>query len=518
LILNRFTPNGAWANTVTGATTIFLTLPYRWLRLDRLFYYRNKPEWVDWRISPSGAPRLTWFPETRLFETVFPGQTPFFIFLVAAILAAGSIYLFVRRGRGRPVTRRTMFLFIAVAILIGSETWLHVSLRSPYNYAVYFAPSRFKQLWFHVYLFPNGQGAVTSDFYVFRSVENIFIGSSHPEDGMVTNRPFPYYLSSQLTAFVNGYYVMIAMNVVMWLASAFAVRDYASAHFGSRVADLSCLLTASAPGFIGFVAQPQTYVWGYGAFTVAIWAHWRICWRMKSGMREYILFAGILALAFLTYDLFSLVAYFVGYEILFKRTLSKISIAVTCALAAYFIFNVIVNSVPFIVHTTTNASFMILSFQSVVAVFRSFPLALSNYRLYAELFPSYFRNLTEAVFVLPLVLGVIGVFMIRELSKLKLILILALPSFLNFSFLHFGQSHLSDWPRFVFTGYIAVFILCGTAVAGFTDWIGQYRRWVYPAATAAVVGANIVATNIDVFGYPWLYYFFYVASPVGSAF
>jgi hypothetical protein len=517
-MLERFTANHAWMNTITGAATIVCTLPYRWLRLDRLFYYRNHPEWVDWRISPSGAPRLAWFPQARLFETVFPGQIPFFIFLFAAILAAAAVSLAFRNRIGRSVTRRTVLLFVGVAALIGSETWLHLSLRSPYNYILHYVPTRFTRPWLHVYLFENGTGPVTADFYVFRSVENIFIGSRNPEDGMVTNRPFPYYLSSQLTAFVNDYYVMIAMNLAMWLASVFAVRDYASSHFGSRVADIAALLAASAPGFIAFAAQPQTYVWGYGAFTLAIWAHWRICWKEKSGRREYLLFAGLLALAFLTYDLFSLAAYLIGYELLFKRPLAKIAVSLSVALAAYFLFNFVVNSVPSIVHAISNASFMVLSFQSIVAVFRSFPLALSNYRLYADFLPSYFRNLGEAVFVFPMLLGLTGVFMIRELSKLRLIILLALPSFLNFAFLHFGQSHLSGWPRFEFTGYLAVYILCGVAVAAFTDLIVPYRHWLFPSATAIVIAANIISTNIDAFGYPWLYYFFYVASPDGSAF
>ena len=89
--------------------------------------------------------------------------------------------------------------------------------------------------WYHSYLFSDGRGAVNADYFVFRALEDVFLGTKEPPNGMLFRRPFPYYLSAQASYFVNDYYVILVMNVLMWAAAAWAIQDYTAFHVGERI-------------------------------------------------------------------------------------------------------------------------------------------------------------------------------------------------------------------------------------------------------------------------------------------
>ncbi len=326
---------------------------------------------------------------------------------------------------------------------------------------------------------------------------------------MLIRRPFPFYLSSQFTYFINAYYVMVSFNVLIWVCAVFAIRDFLSNHFDDTTASIAALLTASGPGFIMYVAQPQTYLWGYCAVALIIWAHWKICCKTDASLRDYIFFGGILALGLLTYDLFTWLLYLAGYEIVLRKRLRNIAISAALATGVYVAFGLLTSPMTSFVHDKANTKYIGESVTAAVTALRSNPLGLKTYILYSGLLPNYIWNLSNSVFVFPLMGAIIGLFCLRSSIKLKLVGLLFLPSLVGAAFLYLGQTYLSTLPRFSFTAYTAVYVLCAVALS--TAARGAGSRWRYAAAAVTIGGiaVHIALANADVFGHPWLYYLFY---------
>jgi hypothetical protein len=99
---------------------------------------------------------------------------------------------------------------------------------------------------------------------------------------------------------------------------------------------------------------------------------------------------------------------------------------------------------------------------------------------------------------------------------LRLLGLLALPSFITFVALYLGQTSLATYPRFVFVAYPAIYTACAVAIVRIA------RQWTVPFAPAAITAfaicLHIVLTNADVFGHPWLYYLFYYQRTMLSSF
>jgi hypothetical protein len=512
-ILERSEVRPMLRNAFLAGVTLFFSLPYYWLGLDRLFYRPYGPDWFNWN-AVGQTPKLVWFPGAIWEPPLIPGELLFFPLLATALLGVAWLFVRAKRQAGKPVSRSTALLGAAVILLIVAETWMHISLRSPYTYITHFEQPGSANYWYHVLLFASGKGAVNADYFVFRALEQVFMGTPGPINGMLIRRPFPFYLSSQLSVFANPYYVMLALNVGIWIAAVLAAHEYVAAHFGRAQAIIAALLTASGPGFIMYVAQPQTYLWGYCAVILTIWAHWRICGSPHARRRDYLFFGGVLALALLTYDLLSLLLYLAGYELLFKRRRWPIAISVGLAIGIYVAFGLLTGPMTTFVHDNSNSKFIGLSVTNAMAALRSNPLGLQSYVLYGGLLRNYVWNLSNAVFVFPLAIAIAGLFCLNSAPKLKLVALLFLPSFASAAFLYLGQTPLAAWPRFTFIAYPAVYVLCGVALwtgarTFGSRWVGL--RWKYAATAVALCGAglHIALVNADVFGHPWLYYLFY---------
>jgi hypothetical protein len=161
------------------------------------------------------------------------------------------------------------------------------------------------------------------------------------------------------------------------------------------------------------------------------------------------------------------------------------------------------------VHDTNNIKDIGRSLTNALAILQTSPVAVKSYVLYTGLLPNYVLNLGNAVFVFPLLLAVFGLFSLNNSLNLKLVGLLFLPSLGSVIFLYLGQTYLSILPRFAFTAYPAVYILCGVALCGIARAVGA--RWRYAAMAVALVAvtAHVMLVNADVFGHPWLYYLFY---------
>jgi hypothetical protein len=518
LALERHAPGAKWHRWATAFVAIVFSLPYRWLGLEQWYYYRNRPQWIDWRDPSVPAPGLSWIPKAEFFREQIPGEFVFFLVLLGLITGFGLVYISERKRMGIPLSSSIIGPVAAIALLPVATAALHLSLYSPSTYVSHFSQPPAANFWYHSLLFPNGMGAVNADYFQFRSIEDLFLGAPRPVSGMLASRPFPLYISSQFTSFVNPMYVMLAMNVLCWIAACLAMRDYVSGHFDERTANAAAMLLASAPGFAMFAAQPPTYIWGYAAVILATWMHWRICCRPNGGVRDYLYFGGLLGLAFLTYDLFALLVYLIGYEVLYRRSAGKILLSSSVALAIYTAFGVLTSRMPSIVPDARNSNFLSVSAHNFAEHLSSFPLALANYDAWAGLAASYFRNVANAFFVFPFLAAVSGIFLIRRSEHLRLTGLLALPSFCAFAFLYFGRTELATFARLTFVAYIAVYALCGIAVSRLSERLRRFSRFAPALAMWAAVAANAALTNADVFGYPWLYYLFYNQSANGASF
>ncbi len=497
-------------NTLLGAVTLLFCLPYYWVGLNRLFYYRNKPFWLDWTSLPQ-APKLVWFPKAFREPTQIPHEFLFFMSLSALLLSGGWWYVRARRNAGKPITKSGITLGACIIVLVLAETLLHLSMHSPYTYICHFEQPPSANHWYEFLLFRNGQGAVNADYHLFLALEQTFMGTPQTLNAQLIRRPFPFYLSSQFTYFFNAYYVMLCFNVAAWIMAAFAIREFVAAHFDRRSAVIAALLTASGPGFIMYVAQPQTYLWGYAVVPLVIWTHWRVCGRSDARLRDYILFGGVLSLALLTYDLLTLMLYFAGYELLFKRSLRKIIVSAVLAIGIYITFGLLTSQMTTFVHDVRNSKQIGESITGAISALHSRPLSLRSYILYIGVLPNYIWNLGNSVFVFPLLVAAAGLFCLSSSLKLKLVGLLFLPSFAGAAFLYLGQTYLATLPRFAFMAYPAVYILCGVALWAAANSLQTALRWKYAAAAVAFCGvaANVLLVNADVFGHPWLYYLFY---------
>jgi hypothetical protein len=231
-------------------------------------------------------------------------------------------------------------------------------------------------------------------------------------------------------------------------------------------------------------------------------------------MRDYLFFGGILALALLTYDLLTLLLYLAGYELLFKRRRGPIGISAALAIGIYVAFGMLTAHMTSFVHDDRNSKYIEESITAAIAALRSKPLTLNSYGLYGGLLTNYIWNLSNAVFVFPLAVAIVGLFSLDKSPKLKLAGLLFLPSLAGAAFLYLGQSNLATLPRFTFIAYPVVYILCSVALwtvarLAASRWIGTLPKYVAAAVALCGVVLHIALVNADVFGYPWLYYLFY---------
>lgn len=509
-VLGRLVRSAVLRGCILGATVITFCAPYRWLGLQHLYYYATHPAWVGWRAA--AIPRLIWFPSALWAPPQIPGELVFFPSITAVLLGTCWIPYFLKRRSAvpprAPVPKFRLLVSVLILLVVG-QTWMHLSMRSPYTYICHFEQPESANYWYHVYLFPEGKGAVNADYFVFRALEDVFIGTPEPLNGMLVRRPFPFYLSSQLSYFCNAYYVILISNICIWLVAALALFDFATAHFGEVTGMASALLAAAAPGFIMYAAQPQTYLWGYAAAMIVVWAQWRICAAPAAGIRQYVVLGAILGIALLTYDLFAVIVYLIAYQLLTARPAPKLFLSIVIALVAYAVFGALVSRMPGVVPDVANSKYLANSLRSAAGVVASNPISWKSYELYGGFLSNYMLNLGNTVFVFPLLFAVVGAFCFVELKQIRLVGALLLPSVVNYAVLYFGQTELATYPRFVFVAYPAIYIMCGIALAKLGSICRRRGRALTAAMWIASIGGNLVLTNADVFGHPWLYYLFY---------
>ncbi|HTW94484.1 MAG TPA: hypothetical protein VMD30_06815, partial [Tepidisphaeraceae bacterium] len=222
----------AW---LTAVYALICVMPYHWLGVDRLAIFSNHFSPVYFSHAGPPAPQLDWLPQSLLHFPAVPWEGWFF-----GTLLIGAIGLFLVLSGGKP--RRWVSdhpagaVAFAVFGLILLQTWLHLSMRSPYTYLARFEVKPdvrngkviwLDHTWHHYYLYPNHQGAVEGDHYVFRACEGLFQGTPGSVNTQQVRRCAVCYWSSQFTFFFNPLYVFLALNMALWLAAAMCGYQFA---------------------------------------------------------------------------------------------------------------------------------------------------------------------------------------------------------------------------------------------------------------------------------------------------
>lgn len=503
------------ASIVTAIAAGLFTLPYRWLGLERWAHHKDRP--TGWPMAE--PPSFEWFPEALLDFDSMPHEIAFFVGL--ALAGSSVAFAWQRHKRGRT---RNAALWLGLYVLILVQTWAHLSMRNPQIYSIAFAKhekladSNYFRL---MYLFPDSQGAVSQDYVHFRAMEEHFMGLPKETSTMYLRRGFPFYLSSQLSYFFSPFYVFLVLNSTLWLVSAICAYLFARPLWGSRIAAYFAALVGCGSGFIAFSASPRVYLVGFAAIMLLVFLFEVVLVRNEDRKTSsFLLFGGILGLGAMVYDIFSLCIYFVGYGLLRRLPWAKLMASLAVASGIYAGFLLLQSQVLGLSLANSNSVFIGNTFTNIISSLLGFELG-KIYALTASLPWIYVGDLSHAFLVLPLLLAICGAFLMRDRSQIAVLLLLALPSLANIAFLHYGEAvfkgnTMAAVPRFAYSAYPAVYLMAAFAISELRRYlIGLNRPRLAELAAGMAVASIFVLNNIDVLGYPEIYYLFFMKLGTG---
>jgi len=508
-LVQEFTENSWFAFAVTGIWFFVATLPYHWLNLEKFFYpletlYPQKDFLANLKPLVSGP---DWFPQAFRSLPAIPHEGV--IFSVLAIMGIGIAVLLVFREHRLKKTVGLVLLAYAIVLI---ETWLHLSHRSPYLYYTLFDTDPSANRWFIAYMFPNGKGAVNLDMAVFRAVELLFMGKPYISD-MLFRRSVYFYFSSQISYFFNLYYVALVFNIFLWIAAVVCGYLFTRKYWSERVARLTAGLIATGPGFIMFVAQPMNYLAGYAVIMILIYLFERLVIEQAHKIHKSFLFASILGLASLNYDLFPFYVFIFGYglsqKVDWKRLLGISTVAIILYSGALLVYTRGLG----IQIATSNSQF---ATGTLYGVYQFIKTATADlwYIKFREYFGQFFLNIGSVFLVLPVVFALLGLPLLKGRIQRLFILYIFLPALLLQAVLQFGNSIIYQLPRLYFMVYPGVYILAALFLDSVSQALPASRlARLAPALPWIGLALIIVLNNIDVWGIPSLYYHLYWSAP-----
>jgi hypothetical protein len=494
-----------WRRAGCALLGVIYAFPTHWLGLDRYYLFRLGPTYWDWREAGRPVPETDWFWGALHRLPDIPYEAPFFIlFLVAGFLVLWRWQKSLPAAAPLPWARALPFVVFTVILL---QTWLHLSLRSPYTYVPHYEQPAQNHYWYHDYLFEEGKGAVNLDYPIFRNAELVFLGDAHALN-VLPGRLFPMFLSSPWSAYINPYYVWIVFNVIAWSLACLAIHYLALNEFGPRCALFSTLLMASAQGVILYAAQPKIYVFGITGIAIMLALQQRLFEPKRFRPMGAVLFGAICALYMLTYESqpwligLALIAWLRGFHL--RWTLFSLGLAFILNKA----FFVLLGHLPQL--ALTPALFPDGNpWPSIRAMVRG----LHAWRLFSRSLRSlrdFCCAMTHAFnFCLIPALG--GLFLPRVTIRRYLALLsIAIPALLTYSYFDLGSSFYIHFPRLVYQAYPLVYLLGGLCLARLSEC--QFSvRWPRLGLWAAVLMAllHFIWVNADVFGHPAIYYYWF---------
>ena len=487
---------------VTGIWWVVATLPYIWLGLDRFYYSLESLAPIS-KIKP--PKEYDWFPHA--FESFHAVPYEAWIFFSLILLGLGVVVFLHWRY---PKHRKYIWLGLLAYFAIVMQTWMHLSLRSPYVYITSY--ERELGNWYVRYMFSNKMGAVNADLNAFRAVEVLFMGKLR-EPVMFFRRSFYFYITSQISYFINLYYVGLLLNIALWTAATLCAYSFTRKYWSERVALLTAGFIATGSGFIMFVAQPLNYLAQYASIMIIAYLFEKLVAESRAEPGKTILFALILGLASLTYDFFPFYIFIAGYGLL--RNVGWKSLLAT------FVISLAIYSGLILLYTrglgaeipNTNSVYISEATSGLIELLRSGSLR-QWYAITRNFFGLFFLNMGSAFFILPTVFALLGLPLLKERKPTLIILLFFLPGIALQAFLQYGNTWIYQLPRLYYIVYPGIYILA----AVFLDHIGQILTMPRLSRLAPIIpwlglASVIILNNVDVWGFPVAYFHFYWSTP-----
>jgi hypothetical protein len=495
----------AWRQIGCAFLGVIYAFPHHWLGTDRYYLFRQGPTCWDWRDAGMPLPEPDWFWGALHRLPDIPYEALFFLLL----LGAGSFVLIVwRKAHPFAVTapwgRILPFMVLALILF---QTWLHLSLRSPYTYIPHYEQPPESHYWYHNYLFAGAQGAVNFDYHIFRSAELVFLGDAHPWD-VLPGRFFPMFISNPWSAFINPYYVWITLNVIAWSLACIAIYYLALNEFGPRCAFFSTLFMSSAQGIMVYVAQPMIYVFAISGVAILLALQQRLFEPKRFQPMGALVFGAICALFLLTYESqpwligLAFIAFLRGFNLRWTM------LSLVLAFFLYECSKILITRLPQLV--LVNPSFMDKDPWDNI---KEMILGLHTTRLWRHSWSALngFRIVMTHAFNFCLVPAFFGLFLIRSSSRRYLALLsIGVPALLTYCFFDMGSSFYIQFPRLVYQAYPLIYILGGLCLAKLSEY-PRSPRWPRIGLCAAIAAIFLFFAwvNADVFGHPFIYYYWF---------
>lgn len=516
------------ATGLTAVVFVVFTLPYKLLGLTSDYYYRVRPRVfltplsqapsdLGYAIRHLPAPTLQFLPGGTL--RAFPFDWLFMPLLFA--FGAGGVWaVWSLRARAGFRTALIVPLLLTVAFAVTcTEAFFHAGMRSPYTYLSHFQFPQSENQWYLVYHFQDGSGATEGDEYVYSPLEDYFQGAPRYGSNELIRRAFSFYVESQVSYFVNDFYCWLGLNCLFWLAAVFATARLVGRLTTPRAGLIAGALVVFGPGFIAFVAQPAMYMQNYAAAAIALCAFEDLVADPPDrGPRRYALFAGVMALCALVYDLEPVFIVLLAYGL--SRRVPWRALLLTLA-AAYLMLRGLTYTVTDVLHipiAANNAGQLSTALHSTLQLLLH-PSLPVWYDTALSVVPSFLHMWLQAFFVIPAVLALLGLHRLRDRSLQILVGGLLVTGFATIAVLQIGNQLIGTAPRLIYPTFIGVYLPAAVALdgvaeraRGLTSGRSIVRR-LRVATPWIVVAVMALLANIDVFGYPTLYVEYFVSTP-----
>jgi len=480
------------------------SFPNHWLGMDRYYLFRQGPTCWDWQALGLSRPAPDWFWGALHRLPAIPFEASFFLLLlVTGFLALWRWQKIHPSAAHLPWTRALPFVVFAAILL---QTWLHLSLRSPYTYIPHYEQPAQNHYWYHDYLFKGAKGAVNRDYPFFRAAELLFLGDPRLH-AILPGRLFPMFLSSPWSAYINPYYVWLTFNVMVWGLACLAIYYLALNEFGPRCALFSTLFMASAQGAIVYVAQPEIHIFAIAGIAILLALQQRLFEAKNFRPAGALLFGTSCALYMLSYESqpwligLALIAWLRGFNM--RWTLLSLALAIFLNEC----FAILINHLAQLV--LVPAAVGDNPWDNIFSLLRGFhPKTICAVSLQA--LEGFCIVMTHA-FNVCLAPALCGLLLARSATKHWLALLsIGVPALLTYTFFDIGASVYIRYPRLVYQAYPLVYILCGLCLARLSEYPFSLR-WPRIGTWLAILAVCLYFgwVNADVFNHPAIYYYWF---------
>lgn len=476
VIAATFFPNPKMKSRVTIGIVAFTLLSLIW----GIF---SPSPYITWfgQLADHSKVVFSWWPGVTRFLPHIPNEVLFFFIL--GVLGTLTIrYLF---------EGERWFYWAWALILV--QTFFHLSLHSPYTYLPHFEQPESANYWYHSYLFPPSSGAVNEDCFWFWQSEALYLGSQGTHS-VFWNRTLPFFLSSRLSTFIHPLYSWLIVSTLFWLISVRAVYLIGETYFSQRVARFAAFLQVSSPAMILYVGQAKPYAVSFSLIAILV----ALFFRFRSSLTFGICFAVTL----LSYELQPWFLIFPLWARVLKVKWLDIAIFSGVAAGIYVCFL----QVPHILSRVEVKNTFQPGYGSPLGNAMDLLLSFDVGRLWATLHYSLksWWVLTSHAFPTLLPFSILGGYWLwKQERHARSLLLLVLPGVLACLLIGVtNQTLYFHYGRMVYGNYVAMMVLAALAL----DWLG--KKWV--AVPFALVGLNTIYWNLDVWGFPFIYkYWFY---------